>query len=97
MTQPIQMPGRMPLSGQVDWPSSDKSGLRPKDGATPLARPDSDQWIASGVAQQAQQAGSGFDHAKVEAIKQAVQSGQYPLDPRRMAESFLAMERLIND
>lgn len=36
-----------------------------------------------------------FDRAKVDSIKQAIQNGQYPLNPRRIAESFVALENLI--
>ena len=36
-----------------------------------------------------------FDRAKVEAIKTAIAQGQYPLDSRRIAESFVALERMI--
>jgi len=38
-----------------------------------------------------------FNRAKVEAIKTALQNGQYPLNPRRIAESFVALEQLIRD
>jgi negative regulator of flagellin synthesis FlgM len=38
-----------------------------------------------------------FDRAKVEAIKQAIHNGQYPLNPRRIAESFVAIEQMIRD
>lgn len=38
-----------------------------------------------------------FDRAKVEAIKTALQNGQYPLNPLRIAESFVALEQLIRD
>ena len=38
-----------------------------------------------------------FDRAKVEAIKAALKEGTYPLDSRRMAESFVALERLIQN
>lgn len=38
-----------------------------------------------------------FDRAKVEAIKTALKDGSYPLDSRRIAESFVALERLIDD
>lgn len=38
-----------------------------------------------------------FDRAKVEAIKAALKEGTYPLDSRRIAESFVALERLIDD
>ena len=36
-----------------------------------------------------------FDAAKVEELRQAIQAGNYPLDPRRIAESFLVIEELI--
>ena len=35
------------------------------------------------------------DQAKVEAIKTAIQKGDYPLDARRIAESFYAIEQMI--
>jgi len=38
-----------------------------------------------------------FDRAKVDAIKQAIENGQYPLNPRRIAESFVALEQLISN
>jgi len=38
-----------------------------------------------------------FDRAKVDAIRHAIQNGQYPLDPRRIAESFVAIEQMISD
>jgi negative regulator of flagellin synthesis FlgM len=38
-----------------------------------------------------------FDRAKVEAIKLAIQQGQYPLDTRRIAENFLAIEKMIKE
>ena len=36
-----------------------------------------------------------FDREKVEAIKQAIKDGSYPLNSRRIAESFASMEKLI--
>ena len=38
-----------------------------------------------------------FDRAKVDAIRHAIHNGQYPLDPRRIAESFVAIEQMISD
>ncbi len=55
-----------------------------------------DQLQLSEVARQATREPE-FDRAKVEAIKHAVQNGQYPLDARRMAESFLALEQMISE
>jgi len=36
-----------------------------------------------------------FDRNKVDSIKQSIANGQYPLNPRRIAESFVALEQLI--
>jgi negative regulator of flagellin synthesis FlgM len=38
-----------------------------------------------------------FDRVKVESIKKAIQDGQYPLNPRRIAESFQALEQMISE
>jgi negative regulator of flagellin synthesis FlgM len=38
-----------------------------------------------------------FDRVKVESIKKAIQDGQYPLSPRRIAESFHALEQMISE
>ena len=39
----------------------------------------------------------GFDRVKVDAIKEAIHNGQYPLNPHRIAESFVALERMFSD
>ncbi len=38
---------------------------------------------------------ASFDSAKVASIKAAIESGNYPLDAKRTAESFLALEKMI--
>ena len=38
-----------------------------------------------------------FDRPKVEAIKQAIQDGNYPINSRRIAESFVAIEKMIGE
>lgn len=38
-----------------------------------------------------------FDRAKVEAIKTAIKNGQYPLNPQKIAESFVAIEQMIGE
>jgi len=53
-----------------------------------------DEVKLSDVARQAMQE-PGFDRAKVDAIKLAIQQGQYPLDSRRIAENFVAIEKMI--
>lgn len=56
--------------------------------------PATDELRLSKVAQQAMQEPE-FDRAKVDAIKTAIQQGQYPLDSRRIAENFVAIEKMI--
>jgi negative regulator of flagellin synthesis FlgM len=60
------------------------------------ANPGADSVSLSNVTQKAM-AEPDFDRAKVEAIKQAISQGQYPLDPKRIAESFMAVERMIRE
>ena len=36
-----------------------------------------------------------FDRAKVESIKAALRDGSYPINPRRIAENFVALEKMI--
>jgi negative regulator of flagellin synthesis FlgM len=40
-------------------------------------------------------AAGDFDEAKVANIKQALAEGNYPLDERRIAESFVAIESML--
>jgi flagellar biosynthesis anti-sigma factor FlgM len=56
--------------------------------------PMDDELMLSETARQAT-GSEAFDQAKVDAIKQAIQDGNYPLDSRRIAESFEALERLL--
>ena len=36
-----------------------------------------------------------FDRAKIEAIKAAIQGGNYPINPGRIAQSFVSIEKMI--
>jgi negative regulator of flagellin synthesis FlgM len=38
---------------------------------------------------------ASFDEAKVKEMRQAIESGNFPLDARRIAENFAELERLI--
>ena len=40
-------------------------------------------------------AAADFDAAKVESIRKAIADGQYAMDPRRIAESFIALEAML--
>ncbi len=104
MTDPISMYGRLgrldsgARSGQSDRASEAgdvTSGLSGGTGSLVAAAPARDEFVLSEAARSALQADT-FDRSKVEAIKQALRDGNYPLDSRRIAESFVAMERLID-
>lgn len=74
----------------------DQAGERAVAGATVSASVtvQGDELQLSDVALQAMKTDS-FDRAKVDAIKTAIQNGQYPLDARRIAESFYSIEQMI--
>jgi negative regulator of flagellin synthesis FlgM len=48
-----------------------------------------------GEASRQAMAAPDFDEAKVQAIRQAIVEGRYPLDPKRIAESFVALEAML--
>jgi negative regulator of flagellin synthesis FlgM len=97
MTDAISQYGRMAQSDR-----SVRSALDREASAVDVApvkspaRPGADTLSLSNVAQKAMQE-PGFDRVKVDAIKQAIQQGQYPLESRRIAESFMAIEKMIGD
>ena len=57
-------------------------------------KPASDEIRLSAAATKVME-GPDFDAEKVERIKQAIRDGNYPLDSRRIAESFMAIEKMI--
>lgn len=110
MTDPIY---NKPLRGPADplqravvdktdkkAPAASAQAQAAPDAATAAARsaraPGHDELLLSNVAGRAQ-AEPAYDKVKVESIKKAIQDGQYPLDPRRIAESFHALENMIRE
>lgn len=100
MTDPLSPLYRFSRSGAADrTPAPDKAEPRTAPAAEPpavkpTAGPGADRVELSDVARRAMQE-PAFDRAKVEAIKQALKEGQYPLDSRRIAENFMAIEQMI--
>jgi negative regulator of flagellin synthesis FlgM len=77
--------------------SKDSVPSEPSAPATSSAKaPGPDELHLSNVAARAM-AEPDFDRVKVESIKQAIQEGQYPLNPRKIAESFHAIEQMIRE
>jgi len=79
-------------------PAAAKVSERPTDATGgAVAKPagmQTDELQLSEVAQKAMQEPE-FDRAKVDAIKSAIQQGNYPVDSRRIAENFVAIEKMI--
>ena len=75
---------------------SDDSSLADTGAATKKPKTQGDRIELSNVDKLLAQEPS-FDRAKVESIKQAIANGQYPLNPRRIAESFHAIEQMISE
>ena len=103
MTDPITQWNRMASANSVERlvaERAEKADPAEKAADAPAARPatpaPTDQLELSAVARQSSSE-PAFDRAKVEAIKQQVEQGLYPLDARRMAESFMALEQIIRE
>jgi len=102
MTNAISQYGRSGRPDPAVRSTADKPEKKVDDGASAPAAParaqapKEDSVLLTNVAQKALSE-PDFDRAKVESIKQAIAQGQYPLDVRRIAESFVAIERMIRD
>jgi negative regulator of flagellin synthesis FlgM len=75
-----------PRSTATDAAPAPMSAAPPRGGEDRVQLSD----IARGLSREPE-----FDRAKVDAIRTALQQGQYPLDSRRIAESFVAIERML--
>ena len=97
MTDPISSFRRVAQMDSSNRQAAAKAQERAGDAASELSAPavaQTDEVKLSAVAQKAMQEPE-FDRAKVEAIKQAIQQGQYAMDTRRIAENFVAIEKMI--
>ena len=103
MSDPISNYGRMTQSNaaarsaieKVD-PKGTFAASAKEESAPAKASPGADKISLSNVAEKVK-AQPEFDRAKVESIKQAIKDGNYPVNPRRIAESFVALEKLITN
>lgn len=107
MSDAISKYGRMTQSNaairstldKVDKKNATTTALSEEPGAPTQeakASAGADQLSLTNVAEKAM-AQPDFDRAKIEAIKQAIKEGNYPVNPRRIAESFVSLERLIDN
>jgi negative regulator of flagellin synthesis FlgM len=97
MTDPISHLGRKAQIESANRQLAKDAVRTPEHSAdtpAPAPAPVSDELKLSEVALKAMQEPE-FDRAKVDAIKTAIQQGQYPVDSRRIAENFVAIEKMI--
>jgi negative regulator of flagellin synthesis FlgM len=106
MTDPISQYGRLSPSDNAARNNAEKVSKKassssvsasPASGSERAAPAREEDTVSLSNVTQKVMAEPDFDRAKVESIKQAIAEGQYPLDPRRIAESFLALERMIRE
>ena len=83
--QPDRVTGPNPKKA-ADDPTNKQSSVEAKD-----------EVILSDVAKKAMEEEPSFDLEKVKAIRKAIEEGSYPLNSRKIAESFIAMESLIGN
>lgn len=99
MTDPISSFRRIAQMDAASRPAAGKATERSSETTQGTAAKStgmqSDELQLSEVAQQAMKEPE-FDRAKVESIKQAIHQGLYPVDSRRIAENFVAIEKMIN-
>ena len=93
MTDPISQLGRssgqLNISADKDKPQKVESEVQQKS-----VIPQKDEVILSHAAKSSL-AKAEFDEAKVAQIKSAIQEGNYPINSRKVAESFIALEKMI--
>jgi flagellar biosynthesis anti-sigma factor FlgM len=97
------------INSRVNTPATTRSTADKLDRKAPVAKSDSSGEAKSAPAASASNADTvnlsnisqrvketpDFDRAKVESIKAALRDGAYPINPRRIAENFVALEKMI--
>lgn len=77
----------------------DKKSTADKAGAAPAAKaavqPQAADTVNLSNVQQRLNDQPDFDRAKIEAIKAAIQGGNYPINPGRIAQNFVSIEKMI--
>lgn len=98
MTDPIHRLGRLVQADPTIRQAHARAAAKDESAGSQAASRTgtSDELSLSEVAQRAMKEPE-FDRTKVDAIKQAIERGQYPLDSRRIAESFMAIEKMIKE
>ncbi|MEY4653991.1 MAG: hypothetical protein RI884_2572 [Pseudomonadota bacterium] len=103
MTNPITQWNRMAAPNSVERQAADRAEKADKAAdpaaatAARAAAPAPDDTLELSPAARLAASEPEFDRARVDAIKRQIEEGQYPLDPRRIAENFMALEQMIRE
>lgn len=92
MTSPINSLAGSLYVQATETRNASKTEQRPT--AAPVATREGDRNEVGEASRQAM-AAPDFDAAKVESIRKAIADGQYAMDPKRIAESFVALEAML--
>jgi negative regulator of flagellin synthesis FlgM len=93
--RPVQVDSTRSALVKTDRRAAQSQSSKTADAAVSSAAPD--RVDLSQVATANAQSEMPFDTAKVDRIRQAIQQGQYAVDPKRIAENFMAIERMLKD
>jgi len=98
MTDAISGAGSKALSAIKPDPKKDVRLDKTADDSRPLqaesARPATDE-VQLNEATVVELKRAEFDEAKVEQIKQSLAEGNYPIDPKKIAQGFTEIEKLL--
>ena len=94
MSEPVNSLLKTVQADRPTGPNPKKPADQPSEKTAELGK---DEVFLSEIAKKALETESTFDADKVNAIKKAIEEGSYPLDSRKIAESFIAMESLIGN
>lgn len=75
-------------------PQAPQSSRQAEPGTAPTQPLRDEVTLSEAVQEKA--SGESFDASRVAEIRSAIERGSYPLDARRIAESFIALEQLIS-
>ena len=94
MSDGINSVSRSTNTSSVSRSKNDNTGRTGVDNPVPLQAKAADEVVLSERVTLALNK-ADFDQEKVDRIKKAIEEGNYPLNNRRIAENFAALERMI--
>ena len=75
--------------------SKNRQSTQAIEGDTPIDTKSTDSSVELSTKLKDEIASVGFDSKKVSQIKQSIEQGNYPLDDRKIADSFIPLEKLL--